>query len=270
VVAAKPERMEQRENFLEEFLSYQRKMALFHAEMAAMSEAWFDGLNRAQDDAHYRAAGGGGGSSGRTGTKVGSMSYSINGVEGEVIYRYNEDQDKEQIEKKIRESLDYQCKDFTTQNQLLMYFLECNTICVDVTLNGTELANAYNEGWSYLDGSASSNWNYPDLSFLGTDKEIGYTTEGLEDGFIYIASEFLENGTNTDAHEYWTYGNSWLSLKNTGYYDFNLTFGHEVGHKLDAYFINEPIYRELNVRKRTQRQFWENNRGRYYHDEYLP
>jgi len=209
-------------------------------------------------------------SSGRTGTQVGSMSYSINGVEGEIIYRYNDNQDKEQVEKKIRESLDYQCKDFTTQIQLQLYFLECNTICVDVTMIGRDLADAYNEDWKYLDGSSSNEWKYPDLAFLGSDKEKGYSTEGLEDGWIYIASEFLENKTNRNAHEYWTYGNSWLSVKNTGYYDFNMTFGHEVGHNLDAYFINEPIYRELNVRMRTQRQFRENNRGRYYHDEYLP
>ncbi len=85
MVAAKPELMQKRENFLEEFLSYSRKMAKFHTEMAAMSEAWFDGLNYAQDDAHYYAAcsgggGGGGYSSGRIGVTVGANGdISING-----------------------------------------------------------------------------------------------------------------------------------------------------------------------------------------------
>ena len=71
LVAARPERMENIENLLEEFLAYQSKMAKFHAELADSAEAWFDGLNRAQDDAHYYAAGGGGGSSGRIGVTVG-------------------------------------------------------------------------------------------------------------------------------------------------------------------------------------------------------
>ena len=76
LVAARPERMENIENLLEQFLAYQSKMAKFHAELAESAEAWFDGLNRAQDDAHYRAGGGGydtgyngGGPSDRTGTK---------------------------------------------------------------------------------------------------------------------------------------------------------------------------------------------------------
>jgi len=75
LVAARPERMENIENLLEQFLAYQSKMAKFHAELAESAEAWFDGLNRAQDDAHYRAGGGGydtgyngGGPSDRTGT----------------------------------------------------------------------------------------------------------------------------------------------------------------------------------------------------------
>ena len=84
----RPERMVNIENFLEQFLAYQRKMALLHAQLAENAEAWFDGLNYAADEAHYRAAGGGysgggysgGGSSGRMGVTVGENGdISING-----------------------------------------------------------------------------------------------------------------------------------------------------------------------------------------------
>ncbi|MBP7509773.1 MAG: RHS repeat-associated core domain-containing protein, partial [Prolixibacteraceae bacterium] len=285
VVAAKPELMQNRENFLEEFLSYQRKMAKFHAEMAAMSEAWFDCLNLAQDDAHYRAAGGGSGGGGYdtgyngggpsdrtgTGTRYGSMSYSINGVEGEIIYRYNEDQDKELIEKKIREGLDWQCKDLLTRIDLEYYFKGCNSICIDFTKTGRELGLAYGKGWPYLDGSSSNAWNYPDQQDIddGFANGNGYTTIGLEDGFIYIASEFLNEGINSAAH---IYADVDINNHSDGYYrkyDFNLVFGHETGHTLDATLKAYPIYQEYEARWRAKRQWEANNPGRHYMDEML-
>jgi len=106
LVAARPERMENIENLLEQFLAYQSKMAKFHAELAESAEAWFDGLNRAQDDAHYRA--GGGVSSGRIGVTVGEDGeISINGTSLQAAW----DNLPQELKDKVKEELDkYQQK----------------------------------------------------------------------------------------------------------------------------------------------------------------
>jgi len=208
--------------------------------------------------------GGGGSSSERTGTKVGSMSYSINGVEGEILYRYNDGQDKEQVEKKIRESLDWQSKDVGTRNELIEYFNNGYPINIDVSLSGKEIATYYNEdccrNYKYLNGSSSSDWKYQNQEASYDDC---YT---LNDKWIYIASEFINEGVNGDAGKYHSWKNNFDgSLTNELHVpvDFNLTFSHEMGHRFDSFnYYYDLIDVELYAYNRTIRQYTANNPGR--------
>jgi len=208
--------------------------------------------------------GGGGSSSGRTGTQVGSMSYSINGVEGKILYRYNESQDKEKIEKKLRDGLDWQTKDIETRDELMEYFIKGYELKVDVSISGYDLAalwnKQYKENKNYFSGIIQQNWpaEDPDNTLLPPIPE-------LEFGCIYIASEFLNDGPNDPAGKYLSY-TSWFF----GYVgdlddpvDFNYTFSHETGHRLDYFnFFRDEINVEGNSYERTMRQYRINNPGR--------
>ncbi len=213
-----------------------------------------------------RYNGGGGGSSGRTGTKVGSMSYSINGVEGKILYRYNDDQDKEKIEKKIKAGLDWQCKDVGTRDELIEYFIKGYELKVDVSISGTILSDLYDgkygEDTKYLNGIIQQNWlaEDPDNILLPPIPE-------LEFGCIYIASEHLNDGPNRPAGKYLTWESSWFlgAMCNISYIpvDFNLSFSHETGHRLDYFnFFRDEINVEGSAKERTMRQYEFNNNGR--------
>jgi len=217
------------------------------------------------NDRMYGNGGGGGSSSGRVGTRYGSMSYSINGVEGKIIYRFKDGQDKELIEKKLKDGLDWQCKDDETRNELTEYFIKGYELKVDVSISGKYLSSLYNEQYKedtkYLNGILTSNWktNDPNNTLLPP-------IPGLEIGCIYIASEFLNNERNYDAGKYTTYTSQFLFFlfgTDPYYVDFNLTFSHETGHRLDSFnFFIDEIDVEENAYERTMRQYQLNNNGR--------
>jgi len=261
---------------MEETLQLLMNSRIKNEEEWQMSRRYWRGLFHLISDRNYykrmngdEGGGGGGSSSGRTGTRYGSMSYSINGVEGKIIYRFKDGQDKEQVEKKLKEGLDWQCADEQTSIELAKYFNDGNTINVDVTMSGFTIAELYKKycvyDKNYANGSSTNDWNGLKNLVDGVIISDCNIPEFIE-GWIYIASEFLNEGPNDYAgvinvNTFNLFG--WEFGHYTQPCTFNNPFSHEMGHRLDSFFSTGNIDRELSAYGRTKRQWDINERGWY-------
>ena len=199
----------------------------------------------------------------------GSFTYinPRNGIILPVNFKYSQGQDPCQVINNLVRSLNWQCADEQTCKEFAAYGNSGNSINVDVTMSGYDLAGLYNEhcykDYKYILGTSVNDWKFKNPA--NADKAC-YIPE-LKSGWIYIASEFLNRGRNYAAGEYTTYTSTFLFFlcgTDPYYVDFNLTFSHEMGHRLDSF--NNLYYDEIDVEEsayqRTIRQYEANNKGR--------
>ena len=200
----------------------------------------------------------------------GSFTYynSRNGVMCNVNFRYNKgEQNPVKVISLIVLSFNWQCADEQTCRDLAAYGNSGNSINVDVTMSGKDLAGLYNKhchrDYKYISGTSTNDWKFKNPA--NADNAC-YLPE-LESGWIYIASEFLNDRRNNDAGKYLSWESGFLgSMTNKSelWVDFNLTFSHEMGHRLDSF--NNLYYDEIDVEgnayQRTMRQYRANNPGR--------
>ena len=138
-------------------------------------------------------------------------------------------------------------------------------------MSGFTLASLYKEKCAYeknyINGISSNDWKNLKNIVDGVVVPDCYVPEFVE-GWIYIASEFLNNAPNEDAGFFQTYSFKTLIFGiEVGIVNhrpnFNMVFSHEMGHTLDSFYSTGNIDRELSAQGRTKRQWDINERGWY-------
>ncbi len=266
-------------SILTQHLAAPRTATPYEETKSFMRDKWEAESWALNSEPRCNGGGGGGSSSGREGTKVGSMSYSINGVEGEIIYRYNDSQDKEKIEKKLRDGLDWQIADMQTRNELTLYFLMGNSLKVDVSMSGEDMAGIFNshlidgaEEWEFVAGLSNSEWNnVDDLDPTGGfSNTLASAITEFDNGWIYIASDYLKDGYSGNGNFYYWDGNCRTLPYCAKAMDFYMIYGHEVGHEIDKFRYNNcPIWKEFEPHFRVKNQWEANNPRKEFSDSYL-
>ena len=214
---------------------------------------------------------GGGAEDVRLGVGEGCFTYynPRNGIALPVNFRFNPGQDPYKVINNLVRSLNWQCADEQTSRELAKFGNSGNSINVDVTMSGGKLASLLKEhcGYDkdYANGISSNDWKDFKNIVDGVVVPDCYVPEFVE-GWIHIASEFLNDGPNKPAGVINLNSFNILGWEFGSYSEpctFNIPFSHEVGHTLDSFFSPGNIDREESAHKRTKRQ-WDENESGYY------
>jgi len=202
----------------------------------------------------------------------GSFTYcnSSNGVICNVNFRYNEgSQNPKDVVGMLVGSLNWIAN--SNQSEFLsMYSKFGFSINVDVSRTGKELGKIF--GYKFCGGVSKNDWRYFDA---GCPTYPDYNEEEaakLESGWIYIASEYLDE-------KYYSKDYSYDIISQTGvlnydkeyFYNSSMIFSHEFKHNFDSIFMFCPVFHETSARFFTKNIFdyYNSINNFYYYDRHL-
>ncbi|MCX6155945.1 MAG: hypothetical protein NT007_17495 [Candidatus Kapabacteria bacterium] len=169
---------------------------------------------------------------------------------------------------KVTDWLGYMNNSKDGQTSLQNMFADGKSIQMDLTKSGSDIAQCYDQ--TFIAGSTSSDYNFGCKDLTPNALTGNNSKCGLEDGWIYIASEYLHD-VPVEIYKYnFEKGNFWDYFRNAiRTMDFNLVATHEFGHMYDYHFCTTDFYFEYNA-VLFQKSVWEaNNPGLFYNDWYL-
>jgi hypothetical protein len=183
----------------------------------------------------------------------GSFTYynSKNGVMCNVNFRYNKDtQNPKDVVGMLVGALNW----IANSNQseyLSMYSKFGFSINVDVSRTGKELGKIF--GYKFCAGVSKNDWRYFDAGFSSYADYNEKEAAKLESGWIYIASEYLDEKYYSKDYSYDIIGQTGvLNYDKESFYNSSMIFSHEFKHNFDSIFMFCPVFRETSARLFTK------------------